>query len=361
MNNHKVLFLAAFLLLPVLTMARPWTVGKDVGFDLIYAVGYDNNILEMSYRDKDRFLNNNLPGPTSPHSYDALTQNIGAKFKIASPRFIGKRRARLYYTLTYYSYAENSFNDRISHSLFFLQDLAKRVDFVGSYYYSPNRYLRDYYDRDFGEFRGTEFDYYYGTAGIRMSPIKKLRVDLRYEDFQVYYNSRFTEYDSEGSGIRFEMRYSMSKSIDLNLSIRKRWADNVGYDESSGFAASDPSIDDEYGDSSYGEEWLEYGISWSKLPLFGKSVEMDISHRLRHRYYTSELSIEDDPFHRSREHVQQRFMVEFSTELLEGFMIGPEIDFEFRRSESPVDAVIDAKDFDALRFMLNIEYSIYGR
>ncbi len=360
MKTRNFVLLALVMVFAVgCLQAKPWNPRKRMGLEILYSAGYDGNMLEMSDYDIDRFENNELPGSTAPGTYDAMMQEFGLKFNITSPRLIGKNRTRFYYTVKYLSFGGNRFNDRISHSFFLTQDVMKGVDLVGSYFLIPNRYLRDYFDKDVGVIRATEFAYNLYTAGVRWSVTKPLRIDIRYEGYQVYYNNYFTEYDTESHGMRADVRYKLTPTVTLNGAFKLRFADNVGFDESSAIVAADPLLDAEYGDGSYGEEYFEYGFAWKSPKMLNREWDISLKHRIRHRYYTSDFSLEDDPFHAGREHLHQRVMFTMETEIVPGLEGGPSIDYEWRRSDSPNDRVPEVKDFDVFRFSFKFSYKVW--
>ena len=358
---------SSFALIPILILvvlfavnshARDWSFKKDTKIDLLYTPGYDNNILELSERDIDRLVDNTLPGITVPNTYDDLTQDFGIKFSFTSPKILG-RKTRLYYTLKYSSFTNNPFNNRTNHSLFLIQDITKKVDFIGGYFLIPNRYLRDYYDKDTGGYHPSEFAYHQYNAGLRVNLLKKLRVDLRYEGYQVYYNQYFSEYDSEAHGFRGDLRLKLPKRLTVKSTFKFRVADNIGYDESSEIVAANPDLDAEYGDGSYEEIWFEYGLGWVSNPFLGKVWDISIAHRMRCRFYTSQLNIVEDPFHAGREHSHQRIMFNLDTQLLEKLSIGALVEYEFRRTDSEDDRVPIAKDFDTYRAGMKLVYTLW--
>ncbi len=351
--------LTVSMILPVQSMARAWNWKKDTGFSITYTSGYDSNILELSDDDIDRFENNELPGSTSPSTYDDLVQNFGAKFKIYSPKYLDFRRTRLFYTFGYQSFAGNKYNDRVSHSLFLMQDITRKVDLVASYFWIPQRYLRDYYDRDMGHIYPCEFTYHLYSAGLRFQVTKQIRLDGRYEGYQVYYNRYFTEYDSESNGFRVGLQVKVLPKLVFDGDVRYRWADNVGFDQNEIVANNASLLDAEYGDGSYGEEWFEYGLSWETPELLNRTWDVQVTHRLRHRYYTSDMSLEDDPFHAGREHLQQRLFLDVNTSIVSGLSGGIALEYEWRRTDSPNDKVPVVKDFDAYRAMLNFTIEIW--
>ncbi len=363
-RSHGIRFLIAASLLGLLlatqtVLARSWDWRKDTGLHLTYTGGYDGNILELSDDDTDRFLDNDLPGPTSPSTYDDLVQEFGVKFKIYSPSYFGYRRTKLFYTLGYKTYSGNSFNDRASHSLFLLQDITREVDLVASYFLIPQRYLRDYYDRDLGTILPCEFAYHLYTAGLRGDVTDNIRVGARYEGYQVYYNRYFTEYDSESHGFRADMQIKLPRNFVFNAEVRYRNADNVGFKQSDAVIVVNPDMDAEYGDGSYGEEWLVYSLAWESPTWLDREWDITVTHRLRHRYYTSELPLNKDPFHAGREHLQQRLFFDIQTEILPGITGGPSIEYEWRNTDAPVDRVAEVKDFSAFRAMLGLRFEIW--
>ncbi|MBD3166667.1 hypothetical protein GF324_08710 [bacterium] len=361
MYRSLLTFAALMIALPTLLHAEGWSVQRDLDLELRYDVGYDNNILELSEDDLDRYEIDQLRAHDDLETYDDLINTVSLRTRITSPEFLDWRNLRLYYTIGYQSYLRNPHADRVTHSLFFTQDLVKYWDILGGYFIIPERYLRDYYDRDWGEYYSCDFSYHLYSIGIRGKPFDRLQIEARYEGYQVYYNEYFTEYDTESVGFRAGLEYEINHKLEASLELRRRWADNTGFEQSDFIAPNleNPDEDAEYGDGSYGEEWIEAGIRWQTPKLLDRSWDTRLSYRMRHRFYTSELSLEEDPFHAGREHWHQRLMLSTEVDVTKRFAVGPEIEYEWRRTESPAERVADIKDFNTYRFWLHLSYEIW--
>ncbi|MBS1262749.1 MAG: hypothetical protein MAG453_02112 [Calditrichaeota bacterium] len=342
---------------------NPWSWKQHTGLQLLYEAGYNSNILELSAEDIDRFLDGDLTLASPLETYDDFAQSVGVRFRLTLPKWWGWRNGGLTYTFRYLNFVTNPFNDRPIHNLYFSHDLIERVDVFASYLYIPQRFLRDYYDRDLGTVLGTHFDYSLGGVGLRYSPesVKGLRLSARYELFTIYYNEYFTEYDSEGSGLRFDIRYRFNRDFTLTGTAKRRWSDNVGFEAGALNDPFDPeAVDAEYGDGSYGEEWFELDFDWAVRGLLPdkRRLDLEASARLRHRFYTSDRPVERDPIHAGREHMHWRFSVAAGTKLAGRLSGGPVLEYEFRRTESPLDWVVETKDFDTFRAMLSLTYRL---
>ncbi len=354
-----IVFCLTFVLLISSAYARPWQLIRDVDVELRYTAGYDNNILELSDEDLDRFDTGTLPAHDDLETYDDFVQTFGFRVRVTSPPIIGFRKARLYYTLGYHSYLKNPQTDRMTHSLFITQDVTRKVDLLGSYFFMPSKYLRDYYDRDWERFYPTEFDYHEYSLGVRADLTDWLRVDVRYEGYQVYYNKWFTEYDTESDGLRASAQIEVSDPVTVNLQFRKRWADNTGFDEATLGNAGGTDDDAEFGDGGYGEEYFEYGITWQSPEFLAREWTIELAYRIRHRYYTSDMDWDRDPFHSGREHIQQRLFLDVDTDINDRIGVGISFEYEWRETDSPVDVVPLRKDFDAFRSTLRLSYEIW--
>ncbi len=341
---------------------KSWDWQDETSLTLNYQGGYDSNILELSEEDIDRFDNGELPLATDVESYDDFVQSLGLHARLSLPKLWGWRDGSISYSFNYLSFANNSYNDRPIHNLYFTHDILNRTDIFFSYLYIPERYLRDYYDRDSGEIIGTQFDYDLLGGGIQYSPdfLKGMRLSARYEYFTIYYNKYFTEYDSEGWGLRFDLRYKVNKVVTLTGIVKRRWSDNVGFNQHLAGSTNDPGqTDSEYGDGSYGEEWFELVADFNVYDLLPNRIDLSLSARLRHRFYDSELSVDNDPVHAGREHNHWRFGLETKTKIIGNLYGGPSVEYEFRRTDSPVDWLKERKDFNAFRASLNLSYRLW--
>lgn len=345
---------------PAYAKKSSWSLQDKLRVHVLYELGYDSNYLEFSDRDQDRFVDNEMTLATDIDSYDAMVQSAGLKFNVRTPKLFGWRNGSLTYSISYQNYLNNSFNDRAVHSAFFTHDLMNRADIFGSYLYIPSRYLRDYYDRDYGAVYACDFQYSLGGVGVRYSPkmIKGLRLSARYENFTVYYNPRFTEYDTQGWGYRLDARYRLTKDLSVTGIYKKRLSDNVGFDGTAQAAGVDLP-DAEYGDGSNGEDWFEVVLSYDTPKILKREWDVSLSARFRHRYYTSELSLADDPIHRGREHLHSRYGIEITGPIVGNLEGGPVVDYEMRSTDSPVDYVPLAKDFSTWRAGLVLSYKLW--
>ena len=355
-------FSVCFLLLAFAesSQAKPWRLQDKLRMQVLYEIGYDNNYLELSDRDIDRFKDGELGLVTKVESYDALVQNAGIKFRLATPKIFGWRNGSLSYTISYHSYLQNNFNDRATHSLYFSHDLFNRMDIFGSHLYIPNRYLRDYYDRDYGAVYATEFGYRLSGVGIRVSPkfLPGISLAARYEDYSIFYNPRFTEYDTEGWGYRVDLRYRVNSNLSVTGIFKKRFSDNIGFSELDQ-ATTLIEQDAEYGDGSNGEDWFEVVLAWKTPKLLRRAWSVELSTRFRHRYYTSELPLAEDPIHRGREHLHSRYGITVDGPLVGNLRGGPMFDYEMRRTDSPLPWVSETKDFDTWRAGIALTYTLW--
>ncbi|HEX05062.1 MAG TPA: hypothetical protein ENH10_07910 [Bacteroidetes bacterium] len=339
-----------------------WNWHDNTTLQLLYEGGYNSNILELSDNDITRFEDGTLPLATNVESQDDLSQSFGLRAKIELPKWWGWRNGDISYTFRYLSFAKNSYNDRPIHTTHFNHDIFNRWDVFFNYMYIPERYLRDYRDRDLDQIIGTQFDYRLGGGGLQYSPefLKGLRLSGRYEFFSIYYNKYFTEYDSEGWGLRFDARYRFNKYLTVTGIAKRRWSDNTGFNQHLLSAAGGSQAQDsEYGDGSYGEEWFELDANLNIYNVLPKRIDLNAIARLRHRFYDSEQLLADDPVHSGREHIHMMFHLDAKTEVFEGLRVGPVFEYELRRTDSPLDWVVRAKNFDTYRLMLSLSYSIW--
>jgi hypothetical protein len=365
----NVLILATFAVATLLATVgsaaaseEKWDWKDATSFQFQYEGGYDSNILELSDNDILRFEDNQLPLATKVETYDDLKQSFGIRTRLNMPKWWGWRDGSVSYTFRYNSYAKNPYNDRPIHTVYFTHDIFNRADVFYSHMYIPERYLRDYYDRDTGQVIGTQFDYTLGGGGLQYSPefLKGLRLSARYEFFTIYYNKYFTEYDSEGWGLRFDARYKLNNTVTLTGILKRRWSDNTGFDEQSQLGVGgDPQADSEYGDGTYGEEWYELIADLKVRNVLPNRIDLQLMGRMRHRFYDTELGADRDPVHAGREHKHYLFSMTAMTKVWEGLRLGPVIEYELRRTDSPTDWVVEAKDFDSFRAMLSLSYSIW--
>jgi hypothetical protein len=224
-------------------------------------------------------------------------------------------------------------------------------------------YLRVYRDRDYNEQHAARFANWDHQAQLDLRLRSDWWLEINGGLGTYYYNEKFTEYDSEYFEGGLGSRISLPGAVALNGSYIRRVSENVGKDQAVGSSIGvvvDPLVEDsEYGDGSFNEDdftlRLRRPLSFIRFAV----VDGSISYRHRRRVYTTDRSLDIDPFHRGR--LDNRFEISPSI----GIALNSVVDFgiyfvhEERDTKSDNPAVIRAKEFVHREFGLTFAYTLH--
>ncbi|MBU0519785.1 hypothetical protein KJ564_12715 [bacterium] len=351
--------IASMLTLLVFLGVTPSQAKLKVPFTLkvSYSGAYDDNILRYSDRDLDRFENDSEVYPSEVTTTDDWANSF--TFRLYKDVKLGKYfRFRPYYNFKISLYSINEQKNYSSH--FFLARFTYRYRYYLYLQYSvlDDYYLRLYRDRDSGVYHSCEFDQYKPTVKLRWH-FSPFNLEASYSRELLYYNPHFTEYDNEGDVWGIEASYELPIKLQLSAGYFLTVADNVGFDQTGAFIPVDPSEDAEYGDSSYEEDEFIFNVRYP-LPV-KKSMQwvlfMNLSQRFR--YYQTDLSVLDDPFHAGRE--DHRTIIDTGVSFSPSSDLDIELQFTIdqRRTDSPAETVSSIKDYDRRTVELIVTYQVF--
>jgi hypothetical protein len=312
---------------------------------------YDDNVLGFSERDQNRFLQDPGSFPTPLESVDDLETSLAVKPSLqwrapltlmvsGDYRFKAVHRAR------------NTFTDYQTHS-FALSVRPRVVGYPWSAYIRvfgvPSYYLRVYRDRDYNQHFATRYANWDYSASFRYRAFSPLWLEAGASYGTYYYNSKFTEYDSEYRDFSLGGSYELPWEMRVRGGYTRRLSDNVGKTQQ-GALSTIPSPegtaeDTEYGDSDYNEDDVSVSLSAALPWIRFVPTEAAMDYRHRRRVYTTNRPLADDPFHRGR--LDHRGRWEWSVRISPSRITDVETYFayEFRNTDSKEPAVPLAKDF----------------
>ncbi len=321
-----------------------------------YSSAYDDNILNYSNRDLDRFENNAESYPSEITTTDDWINtfnlrayndfNLGRKFKF-----------RPYYSYRISLNAVNQVKNLQSHYFLARFSYKYRAYLYMQYSYVPGYYLRIYRDRDLDEYHTCDFNSYRPSLRLRFrQPPYQIEGQLGREF--IYYNKYFTEYDSEGTYWGIKGSYKTPINLNLSLGYQLKTSDNVGFDQNIQVSPAELVEDTEYGDSSYEEDRFRINLSYP-LPLKAPwDWELGLDYQRRIRYYQSELNLSDDPFHTGRE--DDRILITPSIKFSSSFDLDFKLEYTYdqRETDSPEPSVSSVKNFKNHTIELTVTYQI---
>ncbi|RJP76916.1 MAG: hypothetical protein C4524_09200 [Candidatus Zixiibacteriota bacterium] len=322
-----------------------------------YTSSYDDNILKYSARDLGRFETNTEPAPSEVNTTDDWINTFSVRlyqdFSL-SRQF----KFRPYYSGRISVFAINSIKNTTSHYVSARLSWRYRLYLTAKYFYLPSYYLRLYRDRDLGTYQGAEFDLTRPAASLRFR-LPPYEVEAEYGREFVYYNNYFTEYDAEADFYGVTVAYTGFPRLDASLEYNFKVSDNIGFRQSSTVYLSAAGEDSEYGDGSYEEDRYALNLQY-RLPLDSEwdwSVVLGLQRSLR--YYQSEQSLVEDPFHAGRR--DRRDILETAVILSPYYELEFEARFiyDLRRTDSPDPNVSAIKDFDDRTIEFTLTYQVF--
>lgn len=322
-----------------------------------WSSSYDDNILKYSSRDIGRFENRTEVAPSEVTTLDDWVNTFGVRLyrDLSLSRSI---KFRPYYSGKISLYSVNQLKNYQSHYFLGRFSYRYRAYLYLQYFYMPGYYLRVYYDRDVGEYRGCEFNLYQPAIRLRWRfPPYEVEGDLGREF--IYYDGSFTEYDSEAIYWGLSGSYDGIEDLNVTLGYAFKVSDNVGFNQSSLVSPVDPSVDTEYGDSSYEEDQYSLRLSYH-IPFESNwDWEVSLAVQRRLRYYQSDLSTLQDPFHIGRK--DRRDIIEPAVSFSPSSQVQIELRFSYdlRRTDSPDPVVSSIKNYDDHSFEFSVDYRIF--
>lgn len=342
---------------PQTSKAKP----KKIRLYLNYSPEYDSNLLKYSQFEIDRFEHGTEPsGKETPiSSLQDWSHSFGLRTSFEHSLFT-KKKTSYGLSVKWNAFSNSSIFNHGTLWFKFQQEVNKQVDFRFEYSFMNDVALRNYTDRDTKEWQTAKFDHTEYRIQFPIQVTKPFSFTPFIHFRSNYYNSYFTEFDGRGDSKGFDLMYQLIKKLKLQGGYKLTTMKNIGNSQATGSVVLDPvSADSEYGDSSYEEDDIsistEYSFEHSKLG----TILFKADFRLRHRVYTTKLSITDAPFHRGREHDLQAFGFELETEPLQFTSVSGRIEWEDRVTTSPNLNVSKYKNYKATRFSLTMSYRIF--
>jgi hypothetical protein len=218
----------------------------------------------------------------------------------------------------------------------------------------PDYHIRALWDEDAAGHEGAyrSCDFWKQGFGVEMGSDRSLPIDVavrwRYEAYR--YDPDFVEYDARVGtlGALATVRPRRGLRLDLGYALRQSVA--KGYDE----RGETRSSSDE-SDTSYDQDQYELRARWEAGELWERKAALWLRGLLARRFYLTEKSGEDDPYHAGRDDTYLTVGAGLDVRLTETARL--EVFAERRTREAHSDAVPDmglTKDFEAVSVGLRL-------
>lgn|GEM_PF-5419476 len=353
LNKFRWLTIALLVLLwgNILLGQNPWKI--NLGVDGMY----DNNILNYSQYDIQRFLNNTEAHQSAIHSFDDFIVRADAEIEYIS-RHWRKHPLRLRLSARNYAYAINGIKDYQLYRFDIKWHTKKRNYLAGDYRYIPRYYLRHYVDRDRAVYLSDPNQAYLPcTFKLQQTHIyythywrHNLFTSVGVAAGWLRYNPDFTEYDTNNLGTRLEVFYFLNSWIKLGLQYEFTSGDNIGQDPSR------PSGDS---DLSYTQHELTWKVRTDVNNLIGwRDLGLDFNFYERLRKYSSDAPVQEDIFHSGRTNWRHRYEVIATMDVRPYLDLVLNYQYEDRVVNSDYPLVIQLKEYSTTIISVGLEYAL---
>ncbi|MBI5059173.1 hypothetical protein HZB60_05240 [candidate division KSB1 bacterium] len=321
---------------------------------------YNDNLIGLSERDRNQFVRDPLLFPTPLETVDDLENEVQLRPTV---RWRAPQKLMLTadYRLRYVKRWRNDFADYWTHT--FGLSLRPRVaDSRWNLRFRvaaiPSFYLRDYKDRDYNAYHSTRYSNWDYETAFRYHVVAPFWLEASAGYGSYYYNRKFTEYDSEFREVAGALGYDTGR-WRVNGSYTRRHSENIGKDQREPFIVDpDRFSDTEYGDSDYNEDEFGVGLHGPISFVKWRPTKLTLIYKLRRRVYTTDRSLESDPFHRGRLDKRGQFTTSLSCEVNRKTEVQLFMTYDARGVDSPVPQVPLAKDFVRHEFGVQVERTL---
>jgi hypothetical protein len=359
MTRLQTILIAALAM--ILCASSGWAAVKKkppLTVKLVYSTGYDDNILKYSCRDLASFRNNQenyLPPNTTA---DDWTNSVGLRlYKTFS---LGRRFSfRPYYSGKLTLYAVNPVKNQQSHNLQARFSYRNMAYLTLKYIYLPNYFLRVYYDKDTQGDRGADFNLSRLALSLRLNR-RPFEMELEGGREYNYYNPYFTEFDVQADFLGATVTYLGLPFLDASIGYTFKNADNVGFQQGSDLMVIDPNFDTQYGNGSYDEDQYSLNLGY-QLPRIWKDIywKATLDMRRHYRYYQSESSAVQDPFHSLRRDRRDVIAPSLTVAPTSDFEMQLSFTYDLRRTRSPNPTVPAIKNYDNRVIEFTFIYQVF--
>ena len=321
---------------------------------------YDDNIYRYSPQDIDGFVYHRADERYRMETYDDLVSSPSLTLSLTR-RFQPHLESCLRLRYRYNIYTVNRDKNYQTLSAF-LRISAQEQGYIQlGYFHLPKFLIRPYWDQDVfsttagdpATYKACDFARDLCSVKLGHRLIKSLRWAIFYDRDRLYYNSHFTEYDTRAHGLGLELAYDLAPWLEMSAEYAFTRAEAKGFDEAGETkAASDDS------DISYDQDGLQATMKADLSRHIAWPLELTVRYQLARRYFTTEKSIQEDPFHAGRRDDIQSLALEAQYKLSRRLSLSGAYEIQTRNISSPeARRITEVKNYDRHRLSLGIEFT----
>jgi len=228
MSNNSYLIKKIVFLMALCSFLIAFSIKQEI------SIGYDNNFMRFSGLELDSYHDeknneNDYLGDSKYYDSAIISPSIQATFK---PKIFGHFKKNIILKTKYNEYTSSNHKSYLSLLGRFELKLAPYSWIKFSYSIIPKYYLRTFIDRDIHPL--TYYPCYFSNEYVYISysksiPIKKTWADIKLLLNNQFYNTHFTEYDTQIMGAELTLKSKYLKSYFLSLTYLSYVADNISY------------------------------------------------------------------------------------------------------------------------------------
>jgi hypothetical protein len=368
-NLKRVILWVVLLAVAAPTMARESrTRTKYPSFEWGIRAGltgiYNDNPLRLSETDENAFhryaSSFRTPLETTDDGESELSLQPSLQWRAP-----GNLMVNANYKVKFVNRLRNDFTDYQTHGLAVSarpRMKGYRWNAKAAWFLIPSYYLRVYRDRDLGYYADAKFRNWEYSAEFSYRILDPLWIGVKGASGTYYYNSTFTEFDSEYQEAGVTSTYLFPKSVSLTGGYLRRASENVGKDQALHTVispeGSDLVSDNEFGNGDFDEDEFSASLR-APLKFFRQlSLRGSLSGKMRRRVYTSNETLTDDPFHRGRLDTRWEVTPDVQWAVSSLLDVNLYFTYEQRSSESDNPSVALVKNFVRREFGVGVAYAL---
>lgn len=327
---------------------RPDVLPWQVEWQGEFGASYDSNIFRYADSDVDDFLDGMREDRFASETLDDLRLEPGVEIGLVREA-PGRRSTRVALGADFRLPVVNTEKSFAKLTAGIRQERTGVAFLSARYALIPSYHLRRLWDADA---QGDEpayrsCDFVKHAVRLEAGSDRSLPVDvaafLKLEDYG--YGPGFVEYDGDAFtvGVRGIVRPARGFRVDLAYALRRFEA--RGYDE-----IGEARLTSDDSDTTYDQDEYELRTRWEAGDWWGRPAVLSFRATLKRRFYLTEKSGRDDPYHAGREDTYWIAGAEVALRLTKSAGLEAFVEHRGRTAESDyVHDIGEAKDYTALR------------